>query len=135
MIWGMFLYHVYLVWAGMTTSESSKWAEWREEIAQGSVYSRVVTARGSTGRSKDSYVNEGGAYDRGSVITHKNNQTWPVKSKQALVVRRPTSSLEAEQQEIEEDHPRWQKVAHLNDIDNIYDLGFWANLMDVFYRH
>jgi palmitoyltransferase len=27
--WGLFLYHVYLIWAGMTTNESPKWADWR----------------------------------------------------------------------------------------------------------
>jgi hypothetical protein len=31
-----------------------------------------------------------------------------------------------------EDDERWMQVRNLSDIENIYDLGFWENLRDVF---
>ncbi|KAI7410477.1 zf-DHHC-domain-containing protein, partial [Hortaea werneckii] len=31
-------YHAYLIWAGMTTNESSKWADWRDDIYSGHVF-------------------------------------------------------------------------------------------------
>nr|XP_001394239.2 essential cytoplasmic protein Ctr86 [Aspergillus niger CBS 513.88] len=32
------VYHTYLIWAGMTTNESSKWSDWKEEVADGMAY-------------------------------------------------------------------------------------------------
>lgn len=35
---GLLGYHVYLIWAGMTTNESAKWADWRDEMYDGAVF-------------------------------------------------------------------------------------------------
>lgn len=35
---GLLAYHVYLVWAGMTTNEANKWADWRDQMREGNVY-------------------------------------------------------------------------------------------------
>ncbi|TKA79520.1 hypothetical protein B0A49_01086 [Cryomyces minteri] len=35
---GLLAYHVYLIWAGMTTNESAKWADWREDMHDGVVF-------------------------------------------------------------------------------------------------
>ncbi|RMZ90107.1 hypothetical protein DV736_g2669, partial [Chaetothyriales sp. CBS 134916] len=35
---GFAVYHGYLIWAGMTTNESSKWAEWKEDVGAGEVW-------------------------------------------------------------------------------------------------
>ncbi|KAF2026596.1 palmitoyltransferase swf1 [Setomelanomma holmii] len=32
---GLLAYHIYLIWAGMTTNESAKWADWRDDMAEG----------------------------------------------------------------------------------------------------
>ena len=39
---GLTLYHVYLIWAGMTTNESGKWADLREDIGEGRVWRAKV---------------------------------------------------------------------------------------------
>lgn len=31
-------YHVYLVWAGTTTNETAKWADWRDDVRDGVVF-------------------------------------------------------------------------------------------------
>ncbi|KAJ9260196.1 hypothetical protein DTO195F2_4640 [Paecilomyces variotii] len=35
---GFFLYHLYLIWAGMTTNENAKWGYWRDDIEDGFVF-------------------------------------------------------------------------------------------------
>lgn len=35
---GLLAYHVYLIWAGMTTNEASKWADLRDQMRDGHIY-------------------------------------------------------------------------------------------------
>ena len=35
---GLLAYHCYLIWAGMTTNESQKWADWRDDMVDGVVF-------------------------------------------------------------------------------------------------
>jgi hypothetical protein len=35
---GFLIYHIYLLWIGATTNETAKWADWREDIADGLVF-------------------------------------------------------------------------------------------------
>lgn len=114
--WGLFFYHIYLIWAGMTTNESSKWAEWKDDIADGLVY-----------KSNDNTMKR----------TRQDNieplLDWPVRSKQ-LILRAGNDQLPrhswkdgSDEQEIHE----WERVQGLHEIENLYDLGFWDNLRDI----
>lgn len=127
--WGLFMYHCYLIYAGMTTNETSKWADWRDDITYCLVF-----------RSERSTVDDD--------LTERNLAIeplvdWPISSTQQLVSSedgqppvnladhasvhgRPLSKGNA----VEKLH--WRQIQSLNEIDNIYDLGFWDNLMDVF---
>ena len=32
------VYHTYLIWAGMTTNESAKWSDWKDDVEDGFVF-------------------------------------------------------------------------------------------------
>ena len=115
--WGLFGYHIYLIWAGMTTNESFKWSEWKDDITDGYVFKCMEPKRSGENNQDehtDPYV------------------PWPVSSPQRLVSRANKLSLEMESSAILT-KPPWEPVRDLSEIINIYDLGFWDNLTDVFH--
>lgn len=126
--WGLFCYHVYLIWAGMTTNETSKWADWRDDITDCLVFrSERATARNDAGQ-------------RDQILEPPVD--WPISSTQQLVSsdngqapQDPVTSTSAHAGPLSKDQttekPRWRQVQSLDEIDNLYDLGFWDNLMDV----
>ncbi|KAI4232303.1 MAG: hypothetical protein LQ349_005104 [Xanthoria aureola] len=116
--WSMFLYHIYLVWAGTTTNESSKWSEWKEYIEEGLVYKWVGTTTGVFARSKDPET--------------EPPVDWPIHSAQRLFRSengRPPGTLT----DAGGTPASWNRVRGLYEIENLYDLGFWDNLDDVFW--
>ena len=122
--WGLFLYHIYLIWAGMTTNESAKWADWRDDIGDGLVYKKegesILITSGSQDSSIEPWVD------------------WPVRSRQ-IVVRSVDglSPLAADDSESlgratnARSRMPWKRVQSLAEIENLYDLGFLDNLHDV----
>lgn len=124
--WGFFWYHVYLIWAGMTTNESSKWADWRDDIADGLVFRRERDTKSTA----DVHLN----------LEMEPLVDWPVSSNQLLVVRengRPPDELTNPIEGISTLHMAipsmqrpWKRVQDLSEVDNLYDLGFWDNLID-----
>lgn len=103
-----------MIWAGTTTNESMKWSDWRAEIADGFAYKR----RMSPARQKDLRFEP--AWTK-----------WPVETEQIMI-------------HTEHGRPRvdsknipgvgeWEQVHSLREVDNLYDLGFWDNLRDVFW--
>ena len=125
--WGLFLYHVYLVWAGMTTNESGKWADWRDDITDGIVYKSERIPDSALGNAQP--VNE-------TVIV------WPISSTQQLVSMENgpppdakmigrsdhTESLSTERKIAKQ---QWRQVYSLAEVINLYDLGFWSNSLDI----
>lgn len=124
------VYHTYLVWAGMTTNESAKWGEWRDDVADGCVFKSTIHE----------------VYGASSVPDqdHNSQLSWPVSSDQLLVLtegnppakgctlsRRPNRVIQPEDPRVPAD-PRWVRARSMEDVDNIYDLGFWNNLREVF---
>lgn len=119
------VYHTYLVWAGTTTNESSKWAEVKDDVADGLVF-----------RSTQRDIN-GEATSVG-----RSPRSWPGRSAQILIFtdgHPPTEGLTfspASGGVIQEGKPdgqldrRWTRVRSMRDVDNIYDIGFWDNLRD-----
>lgn len=116
--WSMFLYHIYLVWAGTTTNESSKWSEWKEYIEEGLVYKWVGTTTGVFAGSKDAET--------------EPPVDWPIHSAQQLFRSedgRPPGTLT----DAGGISASWKPVRGLYEIENLYDLGFWDNLDDNFW--
>lgn len=116
--WGLLLYHIYLIWAGMTTSESFKWDEWKDDVLDGYVYKCMEPMD----RNKD---------DPERDENSDPHVPWPVSSTQRLVSRANQMSMSMEPR-AQLDRPPWTVVRDLGEVINIYDLGFWDNLVDVF---
>ena len=106
--WGLLLYHIYLIWAGMTTNESFKWAAWKDDITDGFVYKDTELAKDEN-RTRDTHI--------------EPHVDWPIASSQRLVNRTEEHS---EHHDLVQ--PKWIKVQGLDEIENIYDLGFLDNL-------
>lgn len=121
--WGLFWYHMYLIWAGMTTNESGKWADWRDDIADGLVF----RADKALGNPDDSPRND----DIEPIMD------WPISSTQQLVKCNDGEPPEARaiwpRNNTATGNVRWRRVSGLHEVHNLYDLGFWDNFMDVLY--
>lgn len=127
--WGLFFYHVYLIWAGMTTNESSKWDEWKDDIADSLVYKSEDEAIPIMKPRRDDNIEPW--------------TDWPAKSKQLVVRSRsgqpaPVAENSSEESDnISNDGSKiahtieWRQVQGLHEIENLYDLGFWGNLWDI----
>ena len=127
--WALLLYHVYLIWAGTTTNESAKWQELRDDIQGGLIYRNL---------NRES-----------SVHLHSRNPEiaplvqWPAFSHQRIMRVRDglPPSIDTSSESIQdgitptgerpERMPQWTRVYGLNEIENLYDLGFWDNLKDI----
>lgn len=125
--WGLFLYHVHLIRIGMTTNERSKWEDWRDDIADGLVFK-------SERRIED---HDNGQWDRGI----EPLVDWPISTNQLLVrcddgqpPDDPLDSCEDSETLPSTGNPshrsRWKRLQDLNDVDNLYNLGFWDNIAD-----
>lgn len=105
------IYHAYLIWAGTTTNETSKWADWCDDIREGMIFKADL--------EEDVEMYPGGVYQ------DEASKTWPHKSRQCLFrIERGRT----------EDLPRgmlWHRVDGMDEVDNIYDLGGKRNLNDV----
>ena len=116
--WALFFYHTYLIWAGMTTNETSKWADWRDDIADGIVFKtkRIIKKQETRDTEIEPFID------------------WPISNSQQLVRKedydpqRPWMNGQ-DGQSIKASPLR--KVKGLDEIENIYDLGFWNNLKDI----
>ncbi len=90
-----------------------KWSDWQAEMSDGYVFKRALPAD----RQKDERIES--AWTR-----------WPVESEQILLRTEdgmPPRGSDAI------GTGEWQRVWRLRDVENLYDLGFWNNLMDVFW--
>ncbi|MCJ1254240.1 palmitoyltransferase swf1 [Lignoscripta atroalba] len=120
---GLFIYHIYLIWAGMTTNESFKWAEWKDDVFDGFVY------------KEDDAVAQ-----RDSIMSDPELEprvAWPLARRQVLINRANRQSPHYNyymQSSTEWDNTRslsWKRVNSMSEVENIYDLGFWTNIRDV----
>ncbi|KAG0645995.1 Palmitoyltransferase SWF1 [Hyphodiscus hymeniophilus] len=112
LVWGLLGYHIYLIWAGTTTNESMKWSDWQAEMSDGYVFRRSLPEN----RQKDTNIE--------SPWT-----SWPVESQQ-IILRTEDGMPPRGPEAIGTGD--WQRVWKLRDVENLYDLGFWDNLKDVF---
>ncbi|OAP58423.1 hypothetical protein AYL99_07513 [Fonsecaea erecta] len=142
---GFLSYHIYLIWAGMTTNESSKWSDWKEDITDKVVFRAEMT------RLRETYppLPE-------DVEPLDKDVKWPagVRAKWWLVRtrdgRQPTRKVSRKAGNTtnsgagtggntngEEEVPdeRWEPVSSIAQVENLYDLGFWDNLWDGLFNH
>ncbi|QIX02332.1 hypothetical protein AMS68_007849 [Peltaster fructicola] len=118
---GLLAYHLYLIWAGMTTNESQKWDDLRDDMNDGYAFGasrsevrKHMAKLQKSGRFLGMTADE---YDEPAA-------TWSKSSDQILAStadgKPPTG----------QEH-LWHRVWHLSHIDNVYDLGGWNNFVEV----
>ncbi|KAL2161897.1 hypothetical protein VTH06DRAFT_7682 [Thermothelomyces fergusii] len=113
LVWALLGYHLWLVYCGTTTNESMKWSDWQADMDEGLAWKRRL----DPGRARDPAVEP--AWTR-----------WPVEAEQVLVRTRDGRPPAGERPL--PGHGEWEPVWRLRDVENLYDLGFWDNLVDVF---
>ena len=129
MVWGLLGYQVYLVYAGTMTNETMKWSDWKLDVQDGYAFKRQLPPGDpwSRQRHQSDYLqsaSNGGAKD---LCTR-----WPLEPAEILV-RTEDGSPPAPDGRIP-GLGEWQPVYDLSDVDNLYDLGLWHNLCDVFIK-
>ena len=119
---GLFAYHVYLIWAGMTTNESFKWSEWKEDIAEGLVFLDDKATQA------DRPFANGVA---SKLDLPESTQSDSPRLLNLAIEKAFFDSMESYQEWRESPQKPWVKVRHLSQIVNIYDLGFLNNIREV----
>ncbi|KAK5113195.1 hypothetical protein LTR62_003531 [Meristemomyces frigidus] len=123
---GLLAYHCYLIWAGSTTNESQKWADWQDDMMDG--YAFIASReklrthnrlRRSNGTSAATGI-ENPALTLGVNEANEVHVPWPINSDQVIV--RTSDGKPPQGQEA-----LWKQVWKLEDVVNIYDLGGWQN--------
>lgn len=98
-------YHGYLIWAGTTTSETMKWADWKEDIQDGMVF------------MADEEEEEEEVDPRGE--RWRRQRLWRLGDGEGTETL-PRDAL-------------WKRVESLDEVENIYDEGGWRNLADAMF--
>lgn len=114
LVWGLLAYQMYLVYCGTTTNESMKWQDWRAEMDDGCAFKRRLPPPAE--RPRDPRV-------------EVDWTRWPVDAVQVLVRTddgRPPAVTSGP------GVGDWERVWKLRDVENLYDIGFLDNLIDVF---
>lgn len=113
LIWGLFAYTLYQVYAGTTTNESLKWSVVREDMDDGYAFRRLL----SLDRPRDPQ-------------TEPLCRRWPAEPAHVLVAT-SDGNPPAEDARLP-GRGQWERVRKLKHVENLYDLGFWDNLLDSF---
>lgn len=113
LVWGLLLYTLYLVYCGTTTNESFKWSVYKDDMEDGFVFSRTLPPQ----RERDP-------------VQEPSCPRWPVKSETVIVSTDDGKPPSANMQVAGEG--TWERVWKMKDVENIYDMGLWDNLRDIF---
>lgn len=120
---GLLAYHIYLIWAGTTTNESGKWSDWRDDMYDGRAWMASMKSQKS-----------GGPEPGNNSIYRDRGSTWPTRSQYCIVTTRdgqmPTPPWPGYLENVI-DTESWRRVWRLGQVENIYDLGFLDNLVEV----
>lgn len=139
---GLLAYHVYLIWAGMTTNESAKWADWRDDMGDGVVF--LGQRREDTMQDDESYgVRRSSGQDNQSAASTREDEeeedqeeeprtTWPLESRHILIRTmngQPPQNLPSRIRSVAKEDS-FERVYSLSAVENVYDLGFWDNFLE-----
>ncbi|KAG9686974.1 zf-DHHC-domain-containing protein, partial [Aureobasidium melanogenum] len=124
-------YHIYLIWAGMTTNESAKWADWRDDMTDGVAWigkRSVVEAHNKERKARHLRNRNRLSGMTGPVSDSEEDEEeyvpWPKHSDQIIVSTTDGKAPTGQEQ-------LWERCTSLDMVDNIYDLGFWQNFVAV----
>ncbi|PSN75068.1 palmitoyltransferase swf1 [Corynespora cassiicola Philippines] len=145
---GLLAYHIYLIWAGMTTNESSKWSDWKDDMAEGVVflghrreetmrdYHPVSTVARTLQESSSSSASSSPIPTPPETPQEDEEPptTWPLESRHILVRTlngQPPHSLPSRLRSVAKDVGTFERVWSLNAVENVYDLGFLDNFKEI----
>lgn len=114
LVWGLSLYTLYQVYTGVTTNESLKWTELKEDMEDGYAWQRALHPN----RQRDTR-------------TEPRCDRWPVEPERVIVAT--VDGLEPKRKDLPGDGD-WTRVRALRDVENLYDMGFLDNLGDAFVK-
>ncbi|TQS34803.1 hypothetical protein Golomagni_04801 [Golovinomyces magnicellulatus] len=112
MVSGLLIYHLYLIWAGTTTNETMKWSDLSSDMSDGFAFRRNLSLH----RTRD---------ERYEPLWTR----WPKESEH--IISRSYNGQTPNPNII--GYGEWERVWSLADIPNLYDLGFYNNLRDIFW--
>ena len=112
LVWCLAIYDFYLIYCGITTNESLKWSEWAEDMRDGYVFQRHLGANRRRDPQKDPI-----------------STRWPTEPRKILVATVDGKPPNRSRLPGEGDWERLWKIKH---VDNLYDAGWWDNILDVF---
>ncbi|KAF1995380.1 palmitoyltransferase swf1 [Amniculicola lignicola CBS 123094] len=143
---GLLAYHIYLIWAGMTTNESAKWADWRDDMADGVVFlghwrdrrdrsspQHVHIPPPATSNSSSSSSLPIPTPPESPLEDEEPPTTWPLESRHILIRTlngQPPQNLPSRLKSVA-DEESFERVWSLDGVENLYDLGFWDNFMEI----
>ncbi|KAF2202825.1 palmitoyltransferase swf1 [Delitschia confertaspora ATCC 74209] len=117
-------YHVYLIWAGMTTNESAKWADWRDDMNDGVVF---------LGLRKEEAVEHAKRQPKtGNLDAEEPPTTWPLQSRHIIIRTmdgKPPLNIPSRIKNVAKESS-FERCWSLNEVENVYDLGFWENFLE-----
>ncbi len=128
----------------MTTNESVKWSDLREDIDDGLIFMRkrgeasspakhvattdITRGNGFQRDIKDEVEEQDDLWDEDA----EPRVDWPVSSNQVVVRTDNGEPPSPPRSNRVEDKQGWRTVRGLEDIENLYDLGFWDNFWGIF---
>ena len=123
---GLLGYHIYLIWAGMTTNESAKWADWRDDMDDGIVF---LNSRKENSVLRASISSDGSEID---LAKEEPPTRWPIESRHILLRTtdgKPPNRIPSHIAMVVEEGP-WKRCWTLSEVENVYDLGFLDNFLE-----
>ncbi|EGR46745.1 uncharacterized protein TRIREDRAFT_50160 [Trichoderma reesei QM6a] len=116
LIWALFLYTLFLVYCGTTTNESMKWTDYKEDMRDGYAFWRPLAPDRPRNRRLEPPC-----------------PRWPSSPEHIILTTQDAQPPSQERNFAGQGE--WEHVWDLNDVDNIYDMGFLHNLGDIFFSN
>lgn len=140
---GFLVYHAYLIWAGMTTNETQKWADLREDIWDGLVWKAPIEDMKAEypGPLDEKIVYDAQHHASGGTSRVGRAPDWAGARKGNWWVIRvrpdtmPLRRMILDGREVDVLDERFSRVKDLREVVNLYDLGWWENLKDALFGH
>ncbi|KAM3415496.1 Palmitoyltransferase [Cercospora zeina] len=124
---GLLAYHLYLVWAGLTTNESVKWSDLKEDLADGYVFRAHKHDLRAHNRARQQERTRPNGSQNPALNAHDDEcATEQFMAISDVVIVRTNNGRPPQGQET-----LWTRVWSLSEIDNIYDLGCAQNFAEV----
>ncbi|KEF59618.1 uncharacterized protein A1O9_04464 [Exophiala aquamarina CBS 119918] len=124
------LYHVYLMWAGMTTNESAKWADWKDDVQDNVVWrAEIQKLRETYPRLPPDVEPEDDLVQWPREVRAK---WWMVRTRDGdqPTLKKVGSQIQDDSEVTDVPDERWERIQSMREVDNLYDRGFWMNLVD-----